>query len=205
MSCFPRAFQKGYTLMEMILVLTIISAILIGAFLLYPRVQASAQAKEEATLVKSIAAEVRRLYPTGNYGPLTSGDLLGGNALPEDLQTPPTDTANSATGNVLSNRWGAAIEVYPSQADGTPVAPSPTGNAPFFAVRYWGANDMLCRAMVAQLLNSAAAVLVDDGPVNADRRVVKNAYVDADLDPSQTAVGCRDANGIRPRVIVVSD
>ena len=29
MSCFPRAFQKGYTLMEMILVLTIISGLLV--------------------------------------------------------------------------------------------------------------------------------------------------------------------------------
>lgn len=201
----PLRFPKGYTLIEMILVLVIISAILVGTFVLYPKIRDSAQSKEEVALIKAVASEVRRLYPTGNYGPLTSGDLVGGSSLPEAYQVAPTDAANSASGGVLSNRWGASIEVYPSQANGTPVAPSSTGNVPFFAVRYWGANPGLCRAMVGQLLNSADAVLVDDGPVNAAVRTVKNAYTGVQEDGSQTAAGCRDVSGVRPRIVIVSD
>lgn len=201
----PTPTPKGYTLMEMILVLVIISAILVGTFVLYPKIRDSAQSREEVSVMRAVAAEVRRLYPTGNYSPLTSNDLIGGNSLPEDYQAAPTDPVNSVSGGVLSNRWGASIEVYPSQADGTPVAPSPTGNVPFFAVRYWGASPGLCRAMVAQLLSSAEAVLVDDGPVNAAVRTVKNAYTDVEEDGSQTAAGCRDVSGQRARILIVSD
>jgi len=201
----PITKVSGFTLLEMILVLVVISAILIATFVFYPRVRDAAQSKTEADLMKSIAGEVRRLYPMRNYSPLTSGDLLGGGAVPEGFQTPPTSEQNSAVGSVLSNRWGATIEVYPSLADGTPVPPSATGNVPFFTVRYWGASPGLCRSMVAQLLGFAEAVIVDDGAVNDDFRVVKNTYENIEADGAATALGCQDVDGVNPRVMIVSD
>jgi hypothetical protein len=59
--------------------------------------------------------------------------------------------------------------------------------------------------MVAQLVSSQGAVLIDDDVLEDDKRVVKNVYTDSELDPSQTAAGCRNVGAVHPRVIVVSD
>lgn len=203
----PRFFTRssGFSLIELILVLTIISAIIIGTFIFYPRVRDAAASREEAGFIVAIMSEVRQLYPTGNYGPLVSDDLVGGTSLPQHYYSAPTDPVNTYSGAVISNRWGSAIEVYPVQLNGTRVAPSASATAPAFAVRYWGLTPSLCRNLASHLLKDARALMIDDGPVDGALQIVRNTYLNVEDDPSSIATGCRSNGAQLPRLIVISN
>lgn len=199
----PRS-TTGFSLIEMLLVLTIISAIIVGTFVFYPRVRDSSASREEAGHITSLLTEIRQLYPNGNYGELVTNDLVGGTSLPQDYYVAPSDPLNSYSGAVLSNRWGAAIEVYPVQSDGTRLAPGPGTNASMFAIRYWGLTAPVCRYMASHLIRSSHALLIDDGAVDGPLLVARNTYEGIDDDPAALAQGCREVDGQRPRLIVIS-
>lgn len=196
--------DNGFSLIEMLLVLTVISAIIIGTFVFYPRVRDSAVSREEAGHITSLLTEIRQLYPDGNYGELLSNDLVGGTSLPSDYYSPPSDSGNSYSGAVLSNRWGAAIEVYPVQSNGTRLAPAPGATASMFAIRYWGLAPSVCRYLASHLIKDSHALMIDDGPVDGALLVARNTYEGVDEDPSAIAQGCRENNGQKPRLIVIS-
>ena len=196
--------DHGFSLIEMLLVLTIISAIIVGTFVFYPRVRDSAASREEAGHITALLTEVRQLYPSGNYGELISDDLVGGTSLPSDYYFSPSDPNNSYSGAVLSNRWGAAIEAYPVQSDGTRLAPSPGSTASMFAIRYWGLTPSVCRYLASHLIRDSHALMIDDGPVDGVLLVARNTYEGVDEDPSAIAQGCRENNGQKPRLIVIS-
>lgn len=200
---YPR--PNGFSLIEILLVLIIISAIIVGTFVFYPRVRDAAVSREEAGFIVSLMSEVRQLYPAGNYGALVSDDLVGGTSLPQNYYTVPSDAANTYSGAVMANRWGAAIEVYPVQLNGTRVAPSATAVAPAFAIRYWGLTPSLCRNLASHLLKDARAMMIDDGAVDGPLQVVRNTYLNVEDDPSAIATGCRDNGNQLPRLIVVSN
>lgn len=197
--------SKGFSLIEVILALSIISAIIVGSFIFYPKVRDSAASKEEARNVVAMMGEIRQLYSTGNYGALVSSDLVGGTSLPSDYFIAPTDTANSYSGAVLSSRWGAAIEVYPVQLNGTKVTPSATAVAPAFAIRYWGLTPQMCRYMASNLLKDASAIMIDDAAVDGTLKVVRNTYTNTAYNPAAIADGCRIVNNQKPRLVVLSN
>lgn len=67
----PRS-QAGLKLIELLLVLAIVTAIAIGAFIIYPRVQASRAATAESTTLTFTVAQVQGIYTQGNYQTLSN-------------------------------------------------------------------------------------------------------------------------------------
>lgn len=74
--------NKGFTLTEILLVLVIAAAIVIAAFIIYPKVNAERIADSEAKRVMSIAAAVKGLYGSkANYNGLTLDVLKNSDAI----------------------------------------------------------------------------------------------------------------------------
>lgn len=64
--------NKGFSLLEILLVLAIAAAVVIAAFIIYPKVTAEKTADSEAKRVMMIAAAARSLYTSkANYSGLT--------------------------------------------------------------------------------------------------------------------------------------
>ena len=57
-----RINKKGFSLLELLLVLGIIAALVIAAFIIYPKVQDSNRASTEAKNISAIMAGVKSLY-----------------------------------------------------------------------------------------------------------------------------------------------
>lgn len=57
-----KQIKKGISLLELVLVLGIISALVVAAFIVYPKVQASQRAQAERNNIATIQAGVKSLY-----------------------------------------------------------------------------------------------------------------------------------------------
>lgn len=57
-----KQIKKGISLLELVLVLGIISALVVAAFIVYPKVQASQRAQAERNNIATILAGVKSLY-----------------------------------------------------------------------------------------------------------------------------------------------
>lgn len=58
--------KKGFSLLELLLVLGIIAALVVAAFIVYPKVQASQRAQAEANNIATIQAGVKALYTSAS-------------------------------------------------------------------------------------------------------------------------------------------
>lgn len=58
--------KKGFSLLELLLVLGIISALVVAAFIVYPKVQASQRAQAESNNIATIQAGVKSLYTSAS-------------------------------------------------------------------------------------------------------------------------------------------
>ena len=65
--------RSGFTLIEILLTLGIISVLVIAAFVIYPKVKASLEARTEAQNLGVIEEGLRNIYQQGNYGGLMAG------------------------------------------------------------------------------------------------------------------------------------
>ncbi|ENK4556396.1 TPA: prepilin-type N-terminal cleavage/methylation domain-containing protein [Escherichia coli] len=58
--------KKGFSLLELLLVLGIIAALVVAAFIVYPKVQASQRAQAESNNIATIQAGVKALYTSAS-------------------------------------------------------------------------------------------------------------------------------------------
>lgn len=56
---YKRKSKKGFSLLELLLVLGIIAALVVAAFIVYPKVQASQRAQAESNNIATIQAGVK--------------------------------------------------------------------------------------------------------------------------------------------------
>ena len=61
-----RKSKKGFSLLELLLVLGIIAALVVAAFIVYPKVQASQRAQAESNNIATIQAGVKALYTSAS-------------------------------------------------------------------------------------------------------------------------------------------
>lgn len=92
----------GFSLIELLLVLAIIAALAVAAFIVYPKIQAANAAKHEAEIITSAVATLRNIYASGNYSTLNERVATDAKIFP--------DTMIVADG-VIQNRWGGSVFV----------------------------------------------------------------------------------------------
>ncbi|CAK9885288.1 MAG: Major structural subunit of bundle-forming pilus [Candidatus Erwinia impunctatus] len=99
--------KKGFSLLELLLVLGIISALVVAAFIVYPKVQASQRAQAESNNIATIQACVKALYTSASsFTGLTTSVAVQAKIFPDNmLSVSGSDTAakpiNAFKGDVL--------------------------------------------------------------------------------------------------------
>lgn len=78
--------KKGFSLLELLLVLGIIAALVVAAFIVYPKVQASQRAQAEANNIATIQAGVKALYTSASsFTGLTNTVAVQANIFPDNM------------------------------------------------------------------------------------------------------------------------
>ncbi len=132
---------KGFTLIEILLVVGFIALASVGVYTIYNKVQVSNQANAESRNIDLMRAGVKSLYGSQtNFGTISNTVVNQARITPENMR----DTAGDVT--LIFNSFGGAVTVAP----GT-LGSGATNNA--FVIQY----DAVPAAVCIKLASSAAA------------------------------------------------
>jgi prepilin-type N-terminal cleavage/methylation domain-containing protein len=114
-----RKSKKGFSLLELLLVLGIIAALVVAAFIVYPKVQASQRAQAESNNIATIQAGVKALYTSASsFTGLTNSVAVQAKIFPDNMLSGSGSSAtpiNAFKGNVVV----ASADTGPSAATGS--------------------------------------------------------------------------------------
>ncbi|MEC5343190.1 type 4 pilus major pilin [Brenneria populi] len=100
-----RKSKKGFSLLELLLVLGIIAALVVAAFIVYPKVQSSQRATAESNNIATIQAGVKALYTAASsYSGLNETVAVQAKIFPDNMLSGSGSAAkpvNAFKGNVL--------------------------------------------------------------------------------------------------------
>ena len=87
--------KKGFSLLELLLVLGIIAALVVAAFIVYPKVQASQRSQAESNNIATIQAGVKALYTSASsFTGLNNSVAVQAKIFPDNMLS---GSGNSAT------------------------------------------------------------------------------------------------------------
>jgi prepilin-type N-terminal cleavage/methylation domain-containing protein len=168
--------SQGYTLIELLIVLAIIAALIVGAFYLYPKVQASRSANAEAVILQSFQANMKSLFTTGDYQKVT-------NIVTTEAGMWSNQMIGATPSATITTEWGTLATVLPSTAEGG--VPTAGQAAQYFVVTYPGVPSDVCQKLVPALVGSWEKVTVGTTVVQD-----LNAAPAVQYDPSALASSC---------------
>ena len=94
-----RKSKKGFSLLELLLVMGIIAALVVAAFIVYPKVQASQRSQAESNNIAAIQAGVKSLYSsTSNYTGLSTSVAIQAKIFPDNMLNGSKNLAYSSFG-----------------------------------------------------------------------------------------------------------
>ena len=161
--------SKGFTLVEILLVVGFIALAGVGIYATYNKVQVSNQANVESRNIDTIRAGIKGLYGSKSaYTGLTNTVVNQAKITPESMR----DGTNVAT---IVHQFGGAVNVIPVMD----VTPTKTDGG--FQIEYRDVPSDICVKLA-----SSAAVLFDRVLVNG--QVVK--ALGGELDPAVIATNC---------------
>lgn len=191
--------QGGFSLVELLLVLAIIAALAVAAFIVYPRVQAGRNATFESQLLSSAQAGVKALFTTNNYDKLTLAAAYNAEIFPANMNI-------SATS--IQNQWEGAVTVAPSAADGSAGTALNTADR-YFKFGYTNVPTDVCIRLAGAAVQNFGTVLVGVDPAtppSATSDIVQDTYsaTPVALDEGLIAQNCRGTGG-RASITFVSN
>lgn len=130
--------KKGFSLLEILLVLAIAAALVVGAFVIYPKVQVSSNVKKESDNIGVLRSGVSAMY--GNTSnPPTNPNM---NQVLINAQIVPDNMLTTTTGSIISG-WGGPVYVGTGTVDGRPG----------FFIRYENLTNELCVKLLSSMAN----------------------------------------------------
>jgi prepilin-type N-terminal cleavage/methylation domain-containing protein len=181
--------NKGFTLIEILLVIGIIAILAIAAFVIFPQVQASSRANNEQNNIATIAAGVKNLYGSaGKYDGVTNDVINVARIFPASM-----NGGSNATGVSIKSSWDGAVSVLPVGAA------APYKN---FSITYSAVPAAVCTKLVPAIAANFDKVSVGTG---ATPTVVKDVTVPATatLDVAGMVTACGAATA--PDITLVSN
>lgn len=163
-----RRGAKGFSLIELLLVIGFISGALVMAFVTYPKVQATNRANVESQHLIVLAGGIKNLYATAkSYNSLDNTVLLNARVVPDDLQV------NAPT---INNIWGGTITAAPT-----------AGNPLNYTIEYTGIPSSECTKLATSVaVNFQKLVINYDAPL-FDRMASGGSAI---IDPGVAAASC---------------
>lgn len=132
--------NSGFSLVELLLVLAIVAALAVAAFVVYPKVQAAREVDQEAKVVSAAAAGIKAMFTNNDYRNVSVEVASDAAIFPEYMKTPE---------GILVNRWGGEVTVVPSNGAGISV--NNTGVRRYFRIGYYGVPSSICPKLVGAL------------------------------------------------------
>lgn len=106
--------NKGFTLTEILLVLVIAAAIVISAFIIYPKVQSSQKVTAEINNISALTTGIRNLYGTQtSYSNISATVVLNAGIVPDNML--PT---NPGLKGHMYNSWNGEVLVWSATKPG---------------------------------------------------------------------------------------
>lgn len=157
---FNQAKAKGFSLIELLLVLGVLAILLVAAFVVYPQVRDRNQANAEVSNLTAVKANITNLYASrgGNYGGLTTTIANQARAFPSSMN------GGTFSGSTVTAAWGGAVAVGGAADPTTAVA---TG-AREFGIRYTSVPAGVCLGLVSGAASNFNQVTVGSTPVFTD-------------------------------------
>ena len=169
--------MKGFTLIEILLVVGFIALLSIGIFMTYNKVQTSGAANTESQNITTLQAGIKNLYAgQTDYSTITPAILLNGWVVPDSMRSP----SGAAATNIV-NSFSSTVAIAPYTYNG-----GAANNA--FDITYPGIPSDICSKLVTLVGNNFVKVVV--GGTTVKDNSVGN-YV---VDPAATTTGCNSAS-----------
>jgi len=174
MKSYKIAKARGFSLIELLLVIGFIAGALVLAFVTYPKVQATNRANVEAQHITVFAGGIKNLYSTAqNFGSLSNSVLLNAKVVPDDLQV------DRAAGTI-NNIWGGAITV------------APTAGAPLtYTITYTQVPSSECTKLATSVSVNFLKLVINSDAALFDRTASGG---NVNIDPAKAAVSCNAVN-----------
>lgn len=198
--------QRGFSLIELLLVLGIIAALTVAAFVVYPRVQASRIASEEMNTIIMAKTTIQGLFPTGNYNGINLSLVRDAKILPSHM------VQQGPTGLTLRNRWSKDSGARNVNIGGANSSGLGSGGRPgykrFFTIAYNDVPTDICIRMAGMGVNHFDAVFINKGNNSSIGYPVINPHSAnenyRELNEELIARECQGTNG-RARITFMSD
>ncbi|AZV12443.1 MULTISPECIES: type 4 pilus major pilin [Salmonella] len=96
--------NRGFSLLEIILVLAIAAVLIIGVFMVYPKVSSSSKVNNDTQLLSTLKAGIHSIWgSTNNFNGLSVDSVIKANLVPEDY----------LEDGEIQNNWGANVLIEP--------------------------------------------------------------------------------------------
>lgn len=177
---------KGFSLIELLLVMAIIAALVVASFIVYPKVQAGRAAEQEAKIITSAVAGVKALYPSRDYRSITSEVAANAAVFPSEMVMPD---------GTIQNRWGGMVEVTPSARTGA-IANNSSARR-YFRIVYTNVPSAVCQKLVGMVEPYFGVIRISSvNGATGDGTVIKNTYNTdnyIEFDYEQAGYKCKHA------------
>lgn len=139
--------QKGFTLVELLLVVGLIALGAVVAYITFPKVQSTSRANAEATNINTIASGINNLYAGSNtFTGLTNEVLINGKGAPERMV---------GAGNTLVNSLGGAVTI------GTATLPAGGVTDNHYQITWEGIPEAECVKLGTGVANNFVDVTIN--------------------------------------------
>lgn len=162
---FSARQNKGFSLIELLLVLGVLAVLLVAAFVVYPQVRDRNQANAEASNIRAIQGNVRNLFASrgGIYtglgtGPGNNNDYGIGNQARIFPST--MNGGDYSAGAPITSTWGAPVFVWQRPAVSTPLGP--IGMNRSFGIAYFNVPTGVCVPLVSAVYAGFESVAVGE-------------------------------------------
>ncbi|EPN7305611.1 type 4 pilus major pilin [Escherichia coli] len=171
--------KKGFSLLELLLVFGIIAALIVGVFMIYPKISSGQKIDSDIKILGTLNAGIKNLYAgQADYTGLSVDAVIKSKIVPEDI----------VDDNLIWDSWGANVLIEPYY-DGS------------FYIGFENVSVDSCPKFVSQAGASFFKIVVGS-------REVKNTEANQDLDMATLANACisnDDGYGGRPITVYFYD
>ncbi|WP_233977430.1 type 4 pilus major pilin [Pectobacterium versatile] len=176
--------QQGFSLLELLLVLGTIAALIVGAFIVYPKAQAAQRAEIESKKIATIQAGIKSLYAaSATYTGLTNSAANKAGLFPANM----IKIAGAAT-NIV-NTWKGYVTL-------APAASGPSGTAgSAFTITYTGVPAAECTKIISAVAGNVYLAQVGTTTVKD---------VESNLDIEATTEACSIGGNSNTLVLISS-
>lgn len=192
---YVRRSSLGFALIELLLVLAIIAAVAVAAFIVYPKVQVGRSAAFEAQVLASVQANARSVFSSGNYAKIHMTSEGRSVLFPSHM----------FNDGLIENQWGGVGTIGPSTADGSDSGV--VQKAFYFRIVYTQVPRDVCVRLAGMAAKNFGAIRIINVPhLHNGGEVVQNLYGEprTELNEELVAENCK-GEGDRAAMIFVSN